>query len=85
MEDVNAIMNPEDRSIGSQVQRAEAKDFKECLNQCNLTELQTVDRDFTWTNGHVYTRIDRALVNDEWIIKMPQLQVRVMDPMFSEH
>lgn len=42
-------------------------------------------RDFTWTNGLVYCRIDKVLVNDEWIIKMPQLQVREMDPMISDH
>ncbi|KAG5599650.1 hypothetical protein H5410_031020 [Solanum commersonii] len=29
--------------------------------------------------------IDRALVNDEWVIRMPLLQVMVMEPLFSDH
>ncbi|KAK4708986.1 hypothetical protein R3W88_029911 [Solanum pinnatisectum] len=40
----------------------------------NLSELHTVGRQYTWTNGHVFCRIDRALVNDEWVIRMPPLQ-----------
>lgn len=71
--------------MGSQVQDAETKDFRECIVNCNLTELQTVGRSFTWTSGHVYSRIDRALANDEWVMNMPTVQVLLMDPQCSDH
>ncbi|KAK6776359.1 hypothetical protein RDI58_027360 [Solanum bulbocastanum] len=38
--------------IGSQVQLAEIKDFKDSMIISNLSELQTVRRQYTWTNGH---------------------------------
>ncbi|XP_075079358.1 uncharacterized protein LOC142164747 [Nicotiana tabacum] len=42
-------------------------------------------RKYTWTNNHVYSKIDRAIVNGEWMTTMPTLQVRVMEPYFSDH
>ncbi|KAG5581215.1 hypothetical protein H5410_051842 [Solanum commersonii] len=72
------------RPIGSQVQLAEIKDFKDCMINSNLSELHTVGRQYTWTNGHVCSRIDRALVNDEWVLRMPPVQVMVMEPLFSD-
>ncbi|KAG5601445.1 hypothetical protein H5410_032815 [Solanum commersonii] len=74
-----------DRPIGSQVHILETRDFQECINDYNLTELTTVGRKFTWTNGHVFSRIDRALVNADWVLHMPLAQVLTMDPLFSDH
>ncbi|KAH0644839.1 hypothetical protein KY284_032723 [Solanum tuberosum] len=68
MGDFNSILTAEDRPIGSQVQLAETRDFQECINDCHLTELPTIGRKFTWTNGHVFSRIHRALVNAEWVL-----------------
>lgn len=85
MGDFNSILAQEDRPIGSQVQLAETKDFRECMTHSNITEQHIVWRQYTWNNGHVFSRIDRALVNDEWVIRMPPLQVMVMEPLFSDH
>lgn len=85
MGDFNSILSPDDRPIGSQVQLAEMKDFREYVNQCNLVELPTVEKEYTWTNGHVYSRIDKALVNDEWVITMLPKQVRIIESMLSDH
>ncbi|KAK4716798.1 hypothetical protein R3W88_015136 [Solanum pinnatisectum] len=71
MGNFNSILTEEDRPIGSQVQEAETRDFRECLNESNLSELQIGGRNFTWTNGHVFSRIDRAKINAPWINKMP--------------
>ncbi|WMV30242.1 hypothetical protein MTR67_023627 [Solanum verrucosum] len=85
MGDFNSILTQEDRPIGSQVQEAEAMDFKECLSECNLSELQTRERNFTWTNEHVFSRIDRVIINATWMNMMPIYQVMAMDPLFSDH
>lgn len=50
------------------------KDFRECVSQCNLTEIPTMGRDFTWTNGHLYSKIDKTLINNEWVINMSPRQ-----------
>ncbi|KAH0658803.1 hypothetical protein KY289_027551 [Solanum tuberosum] len=67
------------------MQISETRDFQECINDCNLTELTTVGRKLTWTNEHVFSRIDRALVNAEWVLHMPIAQVLAMNPLFSDH
>ncbi|XP_019263540.1 PREDICTED: uncharacterized protein LOC109241270 [Nicotiana attenuata] len=83
MGDYNAIRSGEDRRIGNLVQEAEIRDFNDFIEHNVLTEIRTTGRNFTWTNGHTYSRIDRALVNAEWMLQMPHLEVRVMDP--AEH
>lgn len=64
---------------------AEIRGFRECLTDCNLYELHTGGRDFTQTNGHVYNRIDRAIIDVAWINNMPAQQAIAMDPSFSYH
>jgi len=85
MGDFNSILEQEDRIVGSQVQDAEIRDFKECVNDSNLVELQIGGRNFTWTNGHVYSRIDKAIVNAELVNMMDTQQVIAMEPLFSDH
>lgn len=41
------------------------KDFNNFMDDAVLAELRTSGRSFTCTNGHTYSRIDRALVNAE--------------------
>ncbi|XP_070005284.1 uncharacterized protein [Nicotiana sylvestris] len=50
-----------------------------------MCEMRTVGKDYTWTNSHVFSRIDRTIVNAEWVINMPQVDVVIMDPLFSDH
>ncbi|XP_070020234.1 uncharacterized protein [Nicotiana sylvestris] len=85
MGDFNSILGVDDRMHGSEVQDNETKDFKEVIEDCSLAELPTVGKTYTWTNGHVYSRIDRAIVNDIWMINMPPRQVQILNPLFSDH
>ncbi|XP_070049184.1 uncharacterized protein [Nicotiana tomentosiformis] len=47
--------------------------------------MRTVGRQYTWTINHIYSRINRAIVNVEWMSTMPNLEVVVLDPLFSDH
>ncbi|XP_070045868.1 uncharacterized protein [Nicotiana tomentosiformis] len=85
MGDYNAVLNIDDRIYGNHVQETEVKDFRELLDDTSMAELKIVGRKFTWTNNHIYSRIDRALVNAEWLLKFPQLNIQIMDPHFSDH
>ncbi|XP_070039252.1 uncharacterized protein [Nicotiana tomentosiformis] len=85
MGDYNAIRSGEDRPIGNLVQELEVRDFNSFIDDNALVEMRTNGRNFTWTNGHTYNTIDRALVNAEWMLKMLYLEVWVMDPGCSEH
>ncbi|KAM3303958.1 hypothetical protein P3S67_014990 [Capsicum chacoense] len=84
MGDFNSV-SQEDREVGNQVQEYELRDFRNFMEDCNMSELPSTDRSFTWTNGHVYSRIDKALVNASWYLKMSTHQVQILGPVFSDH
>ncbi|KAK6803540.1 hypothetical protein RDI58_001324 [Solanum bulbocastanum] len=84
MGDFNSILTQRDRPGGSPVQDIEIRDFRECLLDCNLAELQIEGREYTWTNGHVYSQIDKAIANAAWMDIMPT-QVMAIEPLFSDH
>ncbi|WMV55577.1 hypothetical protein MTR67_048962 [Solanum verrucosum] len=50
-----------------------------------MIELKGIGRWFTWTNGHVYSTIDRALVNAAWTLRLDHNEVMVMDPGCYDH
>ncbi|XP_075087832.1 uncharacterized protein LOC142169811 [Nicotiana tabacum] len=85
MRDYNAIQSFEDRYNGNPDMEVETRDFSDFLENTGMTELKTVGREFMWTNNHVYSRIDRALVNARWMMNMTQLKVVLQDSLFSDH
>ncbi|KAM3199928.1 hypothetical protein P3L10_032288 [Capsicum annuum] len=85
MGDFNAILHDDDRINGSVVQESEVIDFKDCLLRLGLCEMKTIRREYTWTNGHVYSRIDKALANSAWMTSMNQLEVEIQNPRCSDH
>ncbi|XP_060216288.1 uncharacterized protein LOC132643763 [Lycium barbarum] len=85
MGDFNAIMRVEDRIIGSEVQEYEVKDFRDFMLDTGMHELQTIGREYTWTNNHIYSIIDRALANATWMTSMNALNVQILEPGFSDH
>ncbi|XP_070013814.1 uncharacterized protein [Nicotiana sylvestris] len=85
MGDYNATRSAEDRPIDNPVQELEVRNFNDFIEDTGLTEMKTSGRNFTWTNGHTYSKIDRALINVDWMLVMPQLEVWIMDPHCSDH
>lgn len=85
MGDFNAVLAGEDRPQGSQVQEVEVKDFSDFMLDMGMTELKSVGRPYTWSNGHTCSKIDRAVVNTDWMLNMPTLEVNVMNSGTSDH
>ncbi|XP_019225075.1 PREDICTED: uncharacterized protein LOC109206683 [Nicotiana attenuata] len=85
MGDYNAVLHVTDRQHGTEVQDIEVKDFKEYIMDTGMSELQYVGREYTRTNNHTYSRIDRGLVNTEWMMTMPSLKIQVLEPLISDH
>ncbi|XP_074297012.1 uncharacterized protein LOC141627683 [Silene latifolia] len=57
---------------GGQSTEEEIADFQECVDCCNLVDIPATGSYFTWNNKQeaatrVYSRLDRALVNHDWI------------------
>ncbi|XP_019259116.1 PREDICTED: uncharacterized protein LOC109237277 [Nicotiana attenuata] len=85
MGDYNAVLQAQDRQHGIEVQDMETRDFKEYMLDTGMHELQYVGRNYTWTNNHTYSRIDRGLVNVAWMMIMPNMKVQVLEPLVSNH
>lgn len=49
-----------------------------------LQEATSVGVFFTWSNGSSYSRLDRALVNQEWILTMNYI-AKTLSPGLSDH
>ncbi|XP_042060420.1 uncharacterized protein LOC121804780 [Salvia splendens] len=63
--DFNCVMSPEERTGGTR--RTPNKESKELVATCALLGLQDVTAtscEFTWTNGRVFSKIDRIMVNE---------------------
>nr|XP_016465345.1 PREDICTED: uncharacterized protein LOC107788185 [Nicotiana tabacum] len=65
MGDYNAVLQVEDRKYGNHVTEIKTKDFSDYLFDTGVTEMKSVGREYNWTNTHIYTKIDKALVNSE--------------------
>lgn len=63
MGDFNAILQLDDRMGESAIHDIAVKDFEEFSGSIGLTVMKTMGRFYTWTNSHIHSRIDRALVN----------------------
>ncbi|XP_074297629.1 uncharacterized protein LOC141628372 [Silene latifolia] len=75
MGDFNNVLAMNER-IGSDVSTAEVREFQECVDVCGLNDIPAQGDFFTWTNKQEvgdlkFSRIDRALVIDEWLHHFP--------------
>ncbi|XP_019252629.1 PREDICTED: uncharacterized protein LOC109231421 [Nicotiana attenuata] len=89
MGDFNCVLNKEDR-VGRPVTMAEIREFRECIGECGLQELRSSGAFYTWNNkqegeDRVYSRIDRVLVNIDWIITLPVSEVHYMNEGLFDH
>ncbi|XP_019259313.1 PREDICTED: uncharacterized protein LOC109237461 [Nicotiana attenuata] len=87
--DFNNVLSSEDR-IGSPVTDAEIKRFKDVIDDLQLTLLSAKGWHYTWTNkqgsdSRVYSKIDWALGNYQWIQQYGHIEADFLNPSVSDH
>ncbi|XP_074291134.1 uncharacterized protein LOC141617901 [Silene latifolia] len=75
--DFNNLLFPNERLGGAEVTLADIKPFQDCLHCCELVDIKAIGSFFTWNNKQdletlVYSRIDRCLINDDWMSMFPE-------------
>ncbi|XP_009765751.1 uncharacterized protein [Nicotiana sylvestris] len=85
MRDFNTVLTSQDRHHGTIIQDMETKDFRKFMSDTRMNELPTVGRDYTWINNHTYSKIDRGLVNIDWMITMRSMSIQILEPSFSNN
>ncbi|KAM3249156.1 hypothetical protein P3L10_010925 [Capsicum annuum] len=83
MGDFKTLLAEDNRT--SSVQEIEVKNFNNFLENTGSSEIKTIGRKYTWTNGHVYSKIDWALGSTRWMQQFPHVVAEVLHPGFSDH
>ncbi|XP_016185449.1 uncharacterized protein LOC107627098 [Arachis ipaensis] len=82
--DFNEIVHVDKRKGATSLPRS-AKEFKVWIQDMHLVDLALTDRKFTWFRGRSCSRIDRALVNVEWLEEFPETRLRGVPRSLSDH
>ncbi|XP_071914026.1 uncharacterized protein [Coffea arabica] len=65
--DFNIIAEASERLVGGAPPNARnMEDFNQTLFNCGLTAVEFEGPKYTWTNGTVWQRLDRVVINQEW-------------------
>ncbi|XP_074298068.1 uncharacterized protein LOC141628881 [Silene latifolia] len=72
--DFNSVMDINEHMGGANDTRVHIIPLNKVTHDCHLFDLKATGAFFTWNNKHesgekVYSRIDRVLINDDWIIE----------------
>ncbi|XP_074288009.1 uncharacterized protein LOC141613166 [Silene latifolia] len=75
--DFNTVLVPAER-LGGNSSVEEMEDFKACVDECEVADSPASGSFFTWCNKQdpatrVYSRLDRVLVNHQWLSDHPSV------------
>jgi hypothetical protein len=89
--DFNAVLHSEERKgqilLNPNYMRAEVAEFSDFVRSSDLMDLPILGRKFTWfhPNGSTMSRIDRMLVNDDWLLLWNNPTLWVLPRSVSDH
>jgi hypothetical protein len=64
--DFNYVLSSADKHNGKAVSSYEISDFQECCFDLGLQYVNFTGCHYSWTNGSVWSKLDRVLVNPSW-------------------
>ncbi|XP_073267824.1 uncharacterized protein [Populus alba] len=71
---------------GEPVSTYETADFRQCCSDLGLADLNYSGSHFTWSNGSVWSKLDRVLANPLWSLSHTLVHVHFDNPgAFSDH
>ncbi|XP_074305159.1 uncharacterized protein LOC141640172 [Silene latifolia] len=87
--DFNAVIKPTER-LGGVTTEEEMEDFQMCLDQCSMVDMPATGSFYTWNNKQdaatrVFSRLDRALVNHNWIEQRPDFYAHFHNEGYFDH
>jgi hypothetical protein len=84
--DFNSLLSQSDKHRGELVSTYETSDFRQCCSDLGLSDLNYSGSHFTWSNGSVWSKLDRVLANPPWSLSNTSVQVHFDNPgAFSDH
>lgn len=86
--DFNAILEEDKRcGLSEEIDSREIRFFKDFIESNNLIDLQIIGRKFTWyrPDGSAKSRLDRIIVNNEWLNQWPHARLKGCCRSISDH
>ncbi|XP_061363867.1 uncharacterized protein LOC133307381 [Gastrolobium bilobum] len=85
MGDFNAYVEQGDKQGGAVVNWGSVQDFVDYLSDCGLSDLGYTGPKFTWRRGGLQERLDRLVVNDNWLLEYPNRSISYIHFHGSDH
>lgn len=63
----------------------EMTEFLELIFYLTLVNIPLMGGAFTWSNNHIYSRLDRFLVSSEWKNHCPNVCQKRLSRLYSDH
>ncbi|XP_020257721.1 uncharacterized protein LOC109834188 [Asparagus officinalis] len=88
--DFNAMISNDEKLGGAVLTNSDTRDFNNFITDCHLNHMKTLGCFYTWNNKQmtdtrVWSRLDRVLVNDQWINVFNSSHAEFLLPYFSDH
>ncbi|XP_039039734.1 uncharacterized protein LOC120177785 [Hibiscus syriacus] len=83
--DFNAILSYKERRGGSPRGNGTRKDFADFIFDSGLQDVRFLGPKFTWNKGNLYRRLDRCLINEEWMKQFQESLVLHLERMGFDH
>ncbi|XP_074282800.1 uncharacterized protein LOC141607350 [Silene latifolia] len=88
--DFNSVTETKDRIGGSEVVWPEMAPMRSMMSDCQLYDMKASGSYYTWNNKHeneskVYSRIDRVLMNDQWLSTFPEAVATFLPEGLYDH
>ncbi|XP_021769725.1 uncharacterized protein LOC110733967 [Chenopodium quinoa] len=88
--DFNSILGAPDRLNGAAFTDYETRDFQQCIDELALVEIKSKGASYSWSNKahsgpRTCSRIDRGLVNQEWLNLYGHVEAIFLPPPHSDH
>ncbi|WZY76441.1 hypothetical protein YC2023_022825 [Brassica napus] len=88
--DFNQILKPQEHSRPPTLNvDRKTREFQECISDAALSDLSYTGPTFSWWNSQkanpIGKKLDRILVNDQWLVQFPSSLGVFGPPQFSDH
>ncbi|CAN1132936.1 hypothetical protein LINPERHAP2_LOCUS7351 [Linum perenne] len=83
--DFNAMLSSDDKRGGPDFSLSSNRSFIDCCNTSGLSDTRFLGPWATWYRGMAAKRLDRALVNDCWMLNFSFTMVRHLTRLYSDH
>ncbi|CAN1806118.1 hypothetical protein LINPERHAP1_LOCUS24559 [Linum perenne] len=83
--DFNAMTGGAEKRGGAKFNQGQAKEFRECIQDCNLIDTGFMGPRFTWFRGNLKESLDRCMGNAEWFKLFPDSTTYHIERLKSDH